>query len=510
MNFVSLIFVGFLVITLGSYYVAPLRLRWIILLISSIVFYASAGLEKIPWMLCSAVIAYVGALGVQHIYERCGDRKTARKRGRVILTISVLLLFLVLIWSKTGAELLGALNKLFHCSGLDTAVIVPLGVSYYTFSATGYLADVYWNRDKVEKNPLKLLLFLIFFPHILQGPIARHKRMAVQLYEGHPFDYRNICFGLQRMVWGYFKKMVIADRLVKVVSSVFSNCENYEGIVFIVALAAAAVQLYCDFSGCMDIVIGASECFSIHLDENFSTPFYSRSAAEFWRRWHITLGAWFKDYVYMPLVTSPSLIKISAKIRKLFGKRAAKSFMALIPLSIVWILTGLWHGTGPDYIVWGCYWGSIIIVSHIFSPEIKRLTDYFHINTDSRLWRRFQIVRTFCLFCFGRLLTVPANLRTSADIFRSMVTCFNPWVLFDGTLYTLGIDRQEFWIVLAATAILWLVSNKKEKGINVREAIAEEPVVIRWGTYYLLIIAVLIFGVYGSNTVAVPFAYGNF
>ena len=386
-------------------------------------------------------------------------------------------------------------------------IIIPLGISYYTFGIIGYMADVYWKKDEAEKNPLKLLLYMIYFPHILQGPIARHRKLASQLAEGHRFDYQNFCFGLQRITWGFFKKLVIADRFAVIVNEIFDNYGQYEGQYFIIAILACVVQLYCDFSGCMDIALGVSECFGITLDENFKRPFYSRSASEFWRRWHITLGAWFKDYVYMPMVINPRLIKLSKRAKDKLGARFGKSIMTIVPLAIVWLLTGLWHGTGIDYIVWGCYWGIIIIVGTVFAPEFKKLNKKLNIDTESDLWKNFQIVRTFLIFCGGRLLTAPGDIRVSMEIIKSMFTKFNIWIWFDQSIYELGLDRQNLWAGLFALVLLWFISYKQEHGTNIREKIASYPLPLRWILYYGLFFAVLVFGMYGSGFEASAFVY---
>ena len=195
------------------------------------------------------------------------------------------------------------------------------------------------------------------------------------------------------------QKIVIADRLSIFTGNVFEAWQKKSGSILLVATVFAAVELYCDFSGCMDIASGISEMFGIELEKNFRHPFFSRSAAEFWRRWHITLGTWFKDYVYMPIVVSPKLIKMVQAVKKKFGTRAGKSVMLIIPLSIVWILTGIWHGTGMAYVVWGVYWGLLIILSAVLEPEIKSLTKFLRINTETQSWKVFQMIRTFFLFC---------------------------------------------------------------------------------------------------------------
>jgi alginate O-acetyltransferase complex protein AlgI len=500
MIFTSLNFILFLSVCLIVYYILPLKARWILLLAGSIFFYVCSGWEMLIFVIATALVSYGAALRMDWIYstDKYAELNQAekKKKAKVWLYGGLILVIGVLAYTKLAHYFVKADN-----------IIIPLGISYYTFGIVGYMADVYWKRDKAEKNPLKLLLYMIYFPHILQGPIARHKKLAGQLSEGHSFQYRDICFGLQRVLWGFFKKLVIADRFAVLVNEIFNNYEQYEGQYFIIAIFSCAVQLYCDFSGCMDIAIGVSECFGIHLEENFKRPFYSKSAAEFWRRWHITLGAWFKDYVYMPMVINPRLIKLSKKAKDRFGPRFGKSLMTVIPLAIVWLFTGLWHGTGIDYIIWGCYWGLIIIISAVFAPEFKKLNKWLKINTESGLWKGFQMLRTCLIFCGGRLLTAPGDIRVSMEIIRSIFTKGNMWIWFDQSLYNLGLSRQELWVGIWSLLLLVFISHKQEQGVKIREKVASLPLPIRWILYYGLFFLVLILGRYGSGFEESAFVY---
>lgn len=388
MSIVSLKFIGFLCILLVLYYIVPLKVRWCVLLIGSLYFYLEAGKKAFLFIIVTSLLSFGAGLVIKRIYskqeeylkshemERDEKREFQRKnklRCKYICIGISLILISMLIYTKSG-NIEWIRNILFFVTGNNPYIMnifALLGISYYTFSAIAYIADVYWKKENAETNYFAYLLFLIYFPKILQGPISRHKNIGRQLVEGHRFDYKKVCFGAQLMMWGYFKKMVIADRLLIIVNEVFGNYQKYPGSILVVGTIFAALQLYCDFSGCMDIIGGASELFGIELEKNFNHPFFSKSAAEFWRRWHITLGTWFKDYIYMPLVVSPRMMKLTQKVGKAFGKRAGKSIMVIVPSSIVWLLTGLWHGTGIPYIVWGIYWGILIIFSTVFEPEIR-------------------------------------------------------------------------------------------------------------------------------------------
>ena len=294
MTFTSGYFLVFFAIIILMYYMVAAKDRWIILLIGSLLFGAGGGIQVILYPFVMTTIVYNAAILIENTDE------TQKRSRRLFLTAIILILSAVLALVKCDVK--------FDLKFINIAY--PIGISYYTFSMISYLVDVYWGNDQAEHNLFRLLLYIIYFPKIMQGPIARHKELAEQLAERHHFSYQNFCFGLQRMIWGFFKKLVIAERAGVVALQVFGNYEDYGGCILFIGIMLETVQLYCDFSGYMDIAIGISQTFGITLDENFNHPFFSKSAEEFWRRWHITLGAWFKDYVYMPIVfvISPKLI----------------------------------------------------------------------------------------------------------------------------------------------------------------------------------------------------------
>lgn len=555
MNYLDHSFFLFLLLSFLLYFALPLRARWISLLVFSFVFFLTWGADYVPLVLAVTLIAWAGGL----VLDR-RNRAEGGKRSRAAVLIPAALILLVLVYVKAQYAMVqsfmepvvaffsgvhGALcgflreipvlgdlvstgegwqealySWLFGSAGVSPAAaaeaaapsvvytwIVPLGVSYYSLSLIGYLADVYWKKERAEKNWFRLLLFTLYFPKLLEGPISKHRTVAPRLAEGHRFDYTRFCFGLQRMVWGFFKKLVIADRLSVPVNAVFGNYLAHTGSEFLVAAVFGAVQLYCDFSGCMDIALGVSECFGVTLEENFRQPFAARSAAEFWRRWHISLGVWFKDYVYMPLAVSPRLVRISGFLRKKVGKQAGKNFLTVIPLAVVWILTGLWHGTGENYLVWGAYWGLLIILSVVFDPLIRKITKGLKADPSSVVFRAFQKTRTFFLFVISRIISIPGTLAVSWYAFSAVFTDFAPWKLVDGSLYKLGLDRPRFIVTLLAVALVGFIGSRREKGTGIRKWIAALPLPVRWAIYLAAVFAVLVFGAYGPGYNAGLFTY---
>ncbi len=558
MVYTDYLFFPFFLAAVLLYFGLPLKVRWIGLLAASMFFFFTWGVELLPFAVGAVVVAWAASCLMKREYlkqderilrEKAWDaakkaafRRKVKQRCRYLLWAAVTLIVGMLVYIKAQHMLAGVpvltsavwfFSKVYQHIGRffmlhmpvlgifvkDTGVMetftefsffVPLGISYYTMSLVGYLADVYWRKEEAEKNILLLLLYALYFPKILAGPIVKYRDCAPMLREGHPFAYQRMCEGLQRMLWGYVKKMVIADRLNLFVSPVFAAYEDYHGAVLLVAAVGSVFYTFCDFSGCMDIALGASQVFGVELTENFKRPFFSVSVSEYWRRWHMTLGIWFKDYVYMPLAVSPRLIRLSGKLRDRFGKRAGKNCMTVVPLCVVWLLTGLWHSTGWNYIVWGSYWGSLIILSTIFEPEITRLSGLFHIPVHSRGFQAVRMLRLFMLVIVSRILTEPGSLAASAEILKKIVFQFYPWELFDGTLYTLGLDRPGLHLAAISVCMLGIIGWKQEKGIVFRDKIAGLPIVLRWSVLLAGIAAVLVFGIYGTGYDAGSFLYMNY
>lgn len=510
MSFTSFFFYIFAVIAILLYFLIQKK-QWVFLLIISLAFFASWGIEKVPFVLASAWIAWIAGslIGLKHnrIEVEQNEHKTmAMKYCRFVMLLAVALLLAMLSYVKVGTLLVKSLS-------LDNkvSIIVPIGISYYTFSLIGYVLDCYWRKEQYEKNYFKLLLFACYFPKVLQGPIVKYRDLGPQLVAEHHFDYKNLCYGLQLMLWGYFKKLVIADRLAIFVNTVYGDYQHKSGSMLLVATIFGAFQLYCDFSGCMDIAAGFSEIIGIKLHRNFNHPFFSESAAEFWRRWHITLGVWFKDYVYMPICVAPWMIKLMGKVRKRFGMSAAKNVSTVIALSIVWLLTGLWHGTGLNYIVWGIYWGALIILSMLLGPWLGKVCNKLHIDIDSREWHLFRKVRTFCLFVISRFMTIPGDFGVTLQVWKKIFSIkFYPWELVDGTIYEMGLNRPNFIVAILFLVLLFLVSRYEEKNGSARDWIAKRQIVARWAIYYGMIFTILIFGIYGPGYNASDFVYMQF
>ena len=421
--------------------------------------------------------------------------------------------------SKTPLALTRACNKFIYLNLIAEAangsapfsaewILVPLGISYYTFSTVGYILDVYWKRYTYEPEFLRFFLYAIYFPHIVQGPISRYNLLGQELKKELRFDSRRIVFGMELMLWGFFKKLVIADRLNIFVSAVY-NGEEHAGSIYLVAMLFDAFQIYTDFSGYTDIVRGASQIFGVELEQNFNHPFFAKTVPEYWRRWHMTLGGWFKDYVYYPCTISHFMKRINKRTKKTLSERGGRFVTVVIPVFVTWVLTGLWHGTGKTYLAWGIYYSTLITISVAFQPEFEKVTKFLKIRTDTFSWQLFRMLRTFCCFMGGRLLTSPGGLRRTLMVIKSILLHLQAWCLTDGTLFTYGLDWPQLVLIAGSVLLLWGVSMLQERA-SVRELLEEQNIVFRWAVIFAAIFSILIFGIYGLGYDAAAFIYAQY
>lgn len=526
MNYISLTFLCFYFLILLLYYTLFKQKQLYLLLFTSMLFYCYAGPKYITYILVTSFFTYCCAKSISNCYtnplpQQCGatDVKNfvayQKRTASLILKINlgiILGVFIVLKYLNfLSLSITGILNIFSNeHSPILFKFIIPLGLSYYTFTNIGYILDVYWKKIPAEKDFTYFALFTIYFPHIVQGPISRYSQLAPQFASPKKFNYDQVTSGLQLMLWGYFKKMVIADRINILVSEVIGNYNNYYGVVFIVAIALYSIQIYADFSGCMDIVGGISETFGISLAKNFDHPYFSRTIPEFWRRWHITLGAWFKDYVYYPISISSFVKKASKKVRKKWSAKVGRKFTACVPTLSIWILTGIWHGAAWNFVLWGLFHAALMTAGIICEESNQKLTKALKIQTDTFSWRLFQITRTFILCCIGRIFFIaPNGVQSAFDIIGRIFSSPSLWQLFDGTLLSLGLDGPNFVLMLITIGILWCVSALQEK-MELRKEFAKQNIIFRWTILYMAIFSILIFGIYGAGYDASAFIYNQF
>ena len=513
MSFVQVSFFCLAAATVYFYYAVPPRFQWLAALAASLAFYVSYGVERLPFILASSLIAYLAARKMDKIQRKTEKAADAKKKCRPVLFLALAGLIGLLLYAKIGTWVMRSVGRALRVGGAETArAIVALGVSYYTFSLISYVVDVYWRRDTAETSYWRLLAFAIYFPKILQGPISRHKELAPQMFTAHDFSYTRFCFGAQRILWGCFKKLVIADRLALPVDLFFTRSGDiYTGPAVLFGLLLYGIQIYSDFSGAMDIAAGISQMLGLRLEQNFRQPYFSRSVEEFWRRWHITLGAFMRDYVFYPLSLSKAFARLGSKARNRFGASIGKKLPSFLAMLIVYLLVGLWHGISGNYVVYGL-WNSVIISSGILLSETyAKARARCGIDESSPGWRLFQILRTVLICSVGRVFSRSADLKSAVKMLGAMLkNPFNYIFLTDKTLLDVGLTTSDWILLMFSAAILLAVDVLHEKGVHISAVLGEQFIVFRWIVYFAAFFAVIVFGHYGPGYNAASFIYMRF
>lgn len=497
MLFNSLNFLIFFPIVTLIYFVIPHKIRYIWLLVCSYYFYMCWNAAYALLLFVSTFITWLSGLAIGNIVKNEKDDAN-RQQSKGIVAISFILNLTILAFFKYAGFAVNSVNQLFQAVGIQFVVpkvdvLLPVGISFYIFQALSYTVDVYRGDVKVEKNLLKYMVFVSFFPQLVAGPIERSSRLLEQFYEKHSFDFERVCRGLMIMLWGFFQKLVVADRLAVLVNQVFLYNSYYSGIEIIVAVMFFAVQIYCDFAGYSNIAIGASQVMGFELMENFRQPYLANSVSDFWRRWHISLTSWFRDYLYIPLG----------------GNRKGK-LAKYRNIMIVFLTSGLWHGANWTYVVWGGLNGLFQVIADITKKPRQKLKAFFKIRQESGSWRILSTVITFILVDFTWIFFRADSMADAFQIISRIFSQFNPWVLVDGTLYTLGLSQVDFWIGILSIAVLLTVDIVHERGVKIRSWVLQQNLWFRWSIYLGAIFFILIFGFYGPNYDASQFIYFQF
>ena len=447
--------------------------------------------------------------------ERKAIKHAYLLRSRYVLLFAALLHIGTLLTLKYGSFFIRNVNFLLEHMGLSLHLaipkyLLPIGISFFTMQAVSYLFDVYRETIKPDENLFRLGLFMSFFPQIVEGPICRYSQTAEQLWNVKGITFSNLTLGLQRILFGMMKKLVVADRLNPLVETVFTGYQHYQGGIIARSAVCYTVQLYMDFSGSMDAVMGTAQIFGITMPENFARPFFSKTISEFWKRWHITLGAWFKDYIFYPVTMSKPMKNLTSAARKKIGNHFGPLLAGSVALFCVWFCNGLWHGAAWSYIFYGMYHFTLILAGNVIAPCVQWTNKKLHINPEWFGYRLFQILRSCILVVIGELFFRAEGLRNGLAMFRRMVTDFRFSSLNQELLDGLGVDTQDFIIVGITLLIVLLISILNEKGIQVRAALQKRHVVVRWAVLYGLILYIVIFGAYGPGYIPVDPIYANF
>ncbi|RIJ34376.1 MBOAT family O-acyltransferase [Pontibacter oryzae] len=484
MLFNSTEFFIFFPVVVTLYFLTPFNRRWIILLLASYYFYMSWKPAYTLILVASTVIDYTCG----RMMGRYPDEDKSRRKPWLYLSLmanlGVLLLFKYYnFFNDSARDLATALDVPYAMPAFE--LLLPMGISFYTFQTMSYSIDVYNGRIKPERHLGVFALFVSFFPQLVAGPIERAGNLLGQLHQSHEFKYERVVAGLRRMAWGFFKKIVIADNLAMMVNSVYNNPTEYEGISHIIATVFFAFQIYCDFSGYSDIAIGAAQVMGFNLMENFRSPYFSKSISEFWNRWHISLSTWFRDYLYIPLG----------------GNRVVK-WRWYYNLFITFLVSGLWHGANWTFIVWGALHGFYLVFAILTAEQRNALAQRAGLAQRPLLYKWVQVLTVFFLVCFSWIFFRANNITDAFYIIaQSASVITNPGQLtaLDWS-HAIFMDQgfKIFAVSILAIAIMETVHLIQRNG-SVSQLIMQRPAWVRWGVYYAAIIAVLLFGQFGHQ-----------
>ena len=504
MDITSPIYLLFVGISMLIYWFTPKKYQWLILLADSLIFYFACA----QWYTFVYVIVSVFSVW----FASCDFEKNPGRKKTVFILTMILNIGILAVLKYTDM----AINT-YNAFVPDASkaellrLTAPLAISYYTLQIAGYLTDCCWGSVKPEKNPLKLMLFTAYFPLMVSGPISRYSDLSAQLFEEHRFDYDRVTSGLRRTAWGLAKKIIVADRIALFVDPIFADSETFSGLWVLVGACLFILQLYFDFSGCMDIITGVSSCFGIKLTDNFRAPFFSKTVQEFWQRWHITLGGWMKDYVMYPLLRSKPLKKLMKKVKK--SGKTAKKLPSFIAMLVVWLLIGIWHGSSWKYVLCeGGFFYIVIVLGQLFEPVSAAINKKLKLTDSNKLWQLFRMLRTFILTAVGLIVFKTGDLLntfgTYASIF-SHTALKQPLSMIYAQAHEVwpGFSGKILLVFFIAVFVLQTVSDIRtysEK--DTQSLVTKRSLPVRWTLYLLLILMILL----SQGSVKSDFIYFQF
>ena len=478
MLFNSIHFLIFFPVVTLLYFISPHKYRWLLLLAASCYFYMAFIPAYILILAITIVIDYFAGIYI----ERSEGKK--KKKYLIISIISLCMVLFVFKYFNFVNQNLAALSDIFYVEYpiSNLGLILPIGLSFHTFQSLSYVVEVYRGKQKAERHFGLYSLYVMFYPQLVAGPIERPQQLLYQFYEHHKYDYKRITDGLKLMTWGMFKKVVIADRLAVFVNQVYDNPQNYEGISSVIATVFFAFQIYCDFSGYTDIAIGAANVMGFKLMQNFNRPYFSKSISEFWKRWHISLSTWFRDYLYIPL--GGNKVPIPRWYFNLF---------------ITFLVSGLWHGANWTFVIWGALHGTYLIIGIVTREFRVKFVKAIGLDKQRTLHRFIQTMITATLVSFSWIFFRAVDFSDALHIFKSIFTGIGNIAGIFGPerMHVLYLDRNMFDFSVCVFLILFLgiVELIQRRG-SIIEMINQKPAVYRWILYYLILIAILLFGQY--------------
>lgn len=540
MNYTSLNFILFVALTVLVYFLFPLKKqKWTVLLVASYVFYLFAGYKYVAFILFTTVSTYLFALWINRIGVKSKEtlrlnkqtwdkdkkkkfKNSIKHKKRLVMALVLVVNFGILAFLKYYNFFAGSLNDVMGMFGIGFSaptlkLFLPLGISFYTFQSMGYIVDVYREKVAPEKNIAKLALFVSFFPQIIQGPISFYDQLAHQLYEPHKFDFTRFKYGMELILWGFFKKLIIADRAVVAINTVTADYAAYNGTTLTFTILLYALQLYADFSGGIDISRGVAQIFGIDMVDNFKRPYFAKSINDYWRRWHITLGAWLKNYLFYPLAMSNLFINASKKMKGTkFGSTKAGAHIAkVLPTSIasliVFLVVGIWHGANWKYVAFGIWNGGIIMISILLKPVFDRVLAKLRINAQSFAYGVFQMFRTFLVVLVGYVFDVAPNFAQAMNTFK-LALVDQSFSAGWSQISELGLDKFDYAIIIFAMIVVFVASviQERHSSTTIREMLDKKSFALRGLVIFAGLMLVLVFGIYGPGYDPAAFVYMQF
>lgn len=529
MSYTSLAFALFCAILLLVYYLAPKKFQWVVLLIGSIAFYLFSGVKYILYVVVTAFTTYITALltykNKQDFAEKLPElreklsadelriavkKNEGKSRAYMLLAVGIDLGILIVL--KYLDFVLTNINSFLpEASAIPLfSFVLPLGLSFYTFSAVGYVVDVNRGKYEPEKNFAKFFLFLTYFPQIIQGPIPRFDRLAPQLLGEHKADYNNLRNGFQLVLWGAFKKVVIADSIATIVGLMLKNTATLSGLELWIGMCVWGIQLYTDFSGGVDVSRGVSQMFGITMDINFKRPYFATDLSDYWNRWHITLGDWLKDYFFYPIALSKGYSKINKFTKKKFGKFIAKTVPVGVLSLMLFTVIGIWHGANWGEVLFGVFNGVVVLISTLCEPFFIKVRKTLRMD-ELTFFRIFRSVRTFIIITIARVISLPANIGIAGSMLLTMfgARAVTPFFAISDQMFKAG-DLKAYLPAILGCVLLFIVSFIEEKGHSVRDIINEKPMIVRVLITSIGTVAIVLFGAYGIGYEASNFIYSNY
>lgn len=492
MSICSLEFLAFILLVFAVYYIIQkATIQNIVVMIANIVFcYILGGMKMVGYIFAAAVCAYIGAIALKKLQDK--------RIGKIIYIVMFLLILAPLFVFKYANFFLQMAQNIQQAvlgqNGIDLlTVVAPVGISFYTLTILSYMLDVNYGIIEPEENFLHFICFAMYFPQLLSGPFNRYKELGGQFKSPRIFNEADIYDGFKRILWGVFKKKVIADRLSLVVAEIFNNYQSYQGIYLIYGIICFAFQLYADFSGYTDMVLGASQILGITISENFKAPFHARTVTEYWRRWHITLGAWCKDYIYYPFLRSKLSMNLGNWTKKKYGKKVSKNVTLYLGMFVIWFAVGFWHGGAWKYIIGSgllhCFY---ICVGQLCNPLFQKVNKFFKVNTDSYSFHLFQRIRTVALVCVGFVFFRSNDVPSSLLYLKRSLMINDIGMIFNGSLFTIGINVTSAVILAIAIILLIICDVFAYRYEDARVWFNKQGIVFRYLVYWLLVLLIVL------------------